>query len=96
MIFVGLVGMIDPARPEAKEAIEICKQAGIRPVMITGDYKDTAEAIARDLGMLDETSKVLTGTDLDAMSDEELVAVADQVSVYARVSPVHKPELLKP
>ena len=67
MIFVGLVGMIDPARPEAKEAIEICKQAGIRPVMITGDYKDTAEAIARDLGMLDETSKVLTGTDLDAM-----------------------------
>jgi len=90
MIFVGLVGMIDPARPEAKEAIEICKQAGIRPVMITGDYKDTAEAIARDLGMLDETSKVLTGTDLDAMSDEELVAVADQVSVYARVSPVHK------
>lgn len=90
MVFVGLVGMIDPARPEAKEAIKVCKQAGIRPVMITGDYKDTAEAIARDLGMLDEGSKVLTGTDLDSMSDEELVAVADKVSVYARVSPIHK------
>jgi len=90
MIFVGLLGMIDPARPEAREAIKICKQAGIRPVMITGDYKDTAEAIARDLGMLSEGSKVLTGTDLDAMSDEELVAVANQVSVYARVSPIHK------
>jgi len=71
MVFVGLVGMIDPARPEAKEAIKVCKQAGIRPVMITGDYKDTAEAIARDLGMLDEGSKVLTGTDLDSMSDED-------------------------
>lgn len=90
MIFVGLIGMIDPARPEAKEAIRICKNAGIRPVMITGDYKDTAEAIARELGMIDENSKVLTGTELDAMSDEELISVANQVSVYARVSPIHK------
>lgn len=90
MIFVGLVGMIDPARPEAKEAIQICKDAGIRPVMITGDYKDTAEAIARDLGMMDEDSKVVTGAELDAMSDEELVSIADEVSVYARVSPIHK------
>jgi len=90
MIFVGLVGMIDPARPEAKEAIKVCKGAGIRPVMITGDYKDTAEAIARDLGMIDEGSRVLTGTELDSMSDEELISVANQVSVYARVSPIHK------
>jgi len=90
MIFVGLIGMIDPARPEAKEAIRVCKQAGIRPVMITGDYKDTAEAIARELGMIDENSKVLTGTELDSLSDEELISVANQVSVYARVSPIHK------
>ena len=90
MIFVGLVGMIDPARPEAKDAIKICKQAGIKPVMITGDYKDTAEAIAKELGMIDENSQALTGLDLDKMTDEELVSVANNVSVYARVSPVHK------
>lgn len=90
MTFVGLVGMIDPARPEAKEAISICKKAGIRPVMITGDYKDTAEAIARELGMIDENSKALTGTDLDSMDDEQLASIANEVSVYARVSPIHK------
>jgi Ca2+-transporting ATPase len=90
MTFVGLIGMIDPARPEAKEAISICKDAGIRPVMITGDYKDTAEAIARDLGMIDEGSRVITGTELDSMSDQQLISVANEVSVYARVSPIHK------
>lgn len=90
MVFVGLVGMIDPARPEVKDAICICKAAGIRPVMITGDYKDTAVAIASELGMIDDESKVLTGADLDNLSDEELANIAQDVSVYARVSPVHK------
>lgn len=90
IIFVGLVGMIDPPRPEVKEAIDVCKNAGIKPVMITGDYKDTAVAIAMELGMLKDKSKVLSGTDLDAISDEELTAAAKEVSVYARVSPVHK------
>ncbi|AEE91571.1 Calcium-transporting ATPase [Tepidanaerobacter acetatoxydans Re1] len=90
MVFVGLIGMIDPARPEAKDAIRICKEAGIRPVMITGDYKDTAEAIARELGMIDENSKALTGTELDMMDEQQLAAAAKEVSVYARVSPIHK------
>ncbi len=90
MTFVGLIGMIDPARPEAREAISICRDAGIRPAMITGDYKDTAEAIARELGMIDMGSKVLTGTELDLMSDQQLISVANEVSVYARVSPIHK------
>ena len=90
MIFVGLIGMIDPARPEAKDAINTCKKAGIRPVMITGDYKDTAEAIARELEMIDDESKVLTGADLDSMDDEQLASVSNKVSVYARVSPIHK------
>jgi Ca2+-transporting ATPase len=90
MTFVGLVGMIDPARPEAKEAIKVCKQAGIRPVMITGDYKDTAVAIAKELGMIEDESRVLTGAQLDELSDEELAVAASDVSVYARVSPVHK------
>ena len=89
MTFVGLVGMIDPARPEAKKQLAFVK-AGIRPVMITGDYKDTAEAIARELGMIDENSKALTGTDLDSMDDEQLASIANEVSVYARVSPIHK------
>lgn len=90
MTFVGLIGMIDPARPEAREAIRVCKGAGIRPVMITGDYKDTAVAIAKELGMLEDESRVLTGAELDTLSDEELTAAAKDVSVYARVSPVHK------
>jgi len=90
MTFVGLIGMIDPARPEAKEAISICKAAGIRPVMITGDYKDTAVAIASELGMVEDESKVLTGAELNNLTDEELNNIAQDVSVYARVSPVHK------
>lgn len=90
MTFVGLVGMIDPARPEAKEAIMTCKKAGIRPVMITGDYKDTAVAIAKELGMIEDETKVLTGTELNILSDDDLAEAAKEVSVYARVSPVHK------
>ena len=90
MVFTGLIGMIDPPRPEAKEAISICKDAGIRPVMITGDYKDTAEAIAKELGMIDESSKALTGSELDLMNDKQLISASKEVSVYARVSPTHK------
>lgn len=90
MVFTGLIGMIDPPRPEAKEAISICKEAGIRPVMITGDYKDTAEAIAKELGMIDESSKALTGSELDLMNDKQLISASKEVSVYARVSPTHK------
>lgn len=90
MTFVGLIGMIDPARPEAKEAIKICKDAGIRPIMITGDYKDTAVAIAKELGMIEDETMVLTGTELEALSDDDLASVSRNISVYARVSPVHK------
>lgn len=88
--FVGLIGMIDPARPEAKEAISVCKNAGIRPVMITGDYKDTAVAIAKELDMIEDETKVLTGEELDTLSEEELAKASNEISVYARVSPVHK------
>lgn len=90
MTFVGLVGMIDPPRPEVKEAIKVCKNAGIKTVMITGDYKDTAVAIAKDLTIIDDESKVLTGTELNELTDEELEAKAKEVAVYARVSPEHK------
>jgi Ca2+-transporting ATPase len=90
LIFVGLIGMIDPPRPEAIEAIKICKQAGIRPVMITGDHKDTAVAIAKELGLLENETGVLTGAQLDSITDEELLKESKKVSVYARVSPIHK------
>lgn len=90
LIFVGLIGMIDPPRPEAIEAIKICKQAGIRPVMITGDHKDTAVAIAKELGLMENETDVLTGAQLDSITDEELLKESKKVSVYARVSPIHK------
>ena len=90
LVFVGLQGMIDPPRPEAKEAIKICESAGIKNVMITGDHKLTATVIARELGLLKEDSIVLTGKELDAMSDEELEKIVEKVAVYARVSPAHK------
>lgn len=89
MTFLGLIGMIDPPRPEAKEAIQTCEQAGIRPVMITGDHPVTAEAVARELGLL-KSGRVVTGTELEAMSDEELDRQVETIDVYARVSPAHK------
>ena len=89
MIFLGLVGMIDPPRPEAKTSIETCIRAGIKPVMITGDHPLTAQAIARELGLLREGRSV-TGADLDAMSEEELEAQVEKIDLYARVSPAHK------
>jgi Ca2+-transporting ATPase len=89
MTFLGLFGMIDPPRPEAREAIETCRQAGIRPVMITGDHPATARAIALELGLL-RGARVVTGADLDAMSDESLEKDIESFDVYARVSPEHK------
>lgn len=90
LIFVGLMGMIDPARVEAYEAIQICKEAGIQPVMITGDYKDTAVAVASELSLMKDGTEVMTGAELDRISDDELFAKVENVSVYARVSPEHK------
>jgi len=95
LIFVGLMGMIDPARGEAFEAIKTCKAAGIKPVMITGDHRDTAVAIARDLGLMVENSGVLTGSELDKLSDEELYGRVETTSVYARVSPDHKVRIVE-
>ncbi|MCS7177960.1 MAG: cation-translocating P-type ATPase [Anaerolineae bacterium] len=89
MVFLGLVGMIDAPRPEARAAIQTCEQAGIKPVMITGDHPITALAVARELGML-KTGKVVAGPELEVMSDEELEREVESIEVYARVSPAHK------
>ena len=95
MIFVGLMGMIDPPRPEAREAVKLCKRAGIKPVMITGDHKVTAIAIARDLGILEKDDEAITGAELEEMSDEELKERVKHYSVYARVSPEHKVRIVR-
>ncbi|PWB72163.1 MAG: ATPase [Anaerolineales bacterium] len=89
MVFLGLAGMIDPPRTESKDAIAVCKQAGIRPIMITGDHPGTAKAVARELGLL-QNGNVITGADLDRMSDEQLLKEVETIDVYARVSPAHK------
>jgi Ca2+-transporting ATPase len=90
MIFLGLAGMIDPPRPEAKAAIAVCTEAGIRPVMITGDHPITAQAVARELGLLNNGGRVVTGAELEDMPNEQLEREAEKISVYARVSPAHK------
>ena len=95
MVFCGLVGMIDPPRPEAIEAIKLCKSAGIRTVMITGDYRETAAAIARQLGIISSDDEVLTGAELNQMSDDELDKAVERVSVFARVSPEHKVRIVQ-
>ena len=95
LTFLGLVGMIDPPRPEAKAAVEVCRRAGIKPVMITGDHVTTASAIARELGILTEGDRAITGAQLDAMSDEELDKEVGNISVYARVSPENKIRIVK-
>ncbi len=95
LTLMGLVGMIDPPRPEAKEAVAICRRAGIKPVMITGDHVVTASAIAKELGILEEGDRAITGAELDAMSDEELDAAVESISVYARVSPENKIRIVK-
>ncbi|MEM2081022.1 MAG: HAD-IC family P-type ATPase [Candidatus Bathyarchaeia archaeon] len=90
LVFIGLAGMLDPPRPEAKSAVQLCKKAGIKVIMATGDHKLTAEAIAKEIGILEASHRVLTGTDLDGMSDDELDAVINETAVFARVSPAHK------
>ena len=98
LIFTGLVGMIDPERPEAAQAVQVAKEAGIRPIMITGDHQDTAEAIAKRLGIIDPNDTedhVFTGAELDELSDEDFQKVFKQYSVYARVSPEHKVRIVK-
>ncbi|MFH1056978.1 MAG: calcium-translocating P-type ATPase, SERCA-type [Candidatus Micrarchaeota archaeon] len=95
LVFLGLVGMMDPPRPEARNAVAECKRAGIRVVMITGDNKETALAVAKELGIVERDSLVLTGSDLDEATDEELVGIARKAAVYARVSPEHKLRIVK-
>ena len=95
LVFIGLTGMIDPVRPEVKAAIEECRQAGIRPVMITGDHKDTAVAIGRELGIITNASEAIMGAELDKFSDEELKEEVVKYSVYARVQPEHKTRIVK-
>jgi len=94
LTFIGLVGMIDPPRPEAASAVEKAKGAGLRSVMVTGDYRETAEAIARQIGLLTPGGLVLTGAQLDQLDDAELAARADTLNVCCRVSPVHKTRII--
>ena len=94
LTFIGVMGMIDPARPEVKEAIKVAQGAGLKSVMVTGDYKDTAEAIAKEIGLLSPGGRVLTGQELDKMSEGELAAVIDKVDVCCRVSPLHKTKIV--
>jgi len=95
LVFVGLMGMIDPPREEAIEANRLCKKAGIKTVMITGDHKLTAVAVAKEIGILEEESLVLTGEELDRMSNEEFEKIVEDVRVYARVSPEHKLRIVR-
>ena len=94
LCFVGLTGMIDPVRPEVKAAIEECRTAGIRPVMITGDHKDTAVAIAKELGIITDASEAITGAELDAISDDDICEFVKKYGVYARVQPEHKTRIV--
>ena len=95
LTFLGLVGMIDPPRPEAKQAVAVCRKADIKPVMITGDHVVTASTIAKELGILEEGDRAITGAQLDAMSEEELDREVEHISVYARVSPENKIRIVK-
>ncbi len=95
LTFMGLVGMIDPPRPEAKAAVAVCREAGIKPIMITGDHVVTASAIAKELGILLDGDMAITGAELDQMDDEKLASVLENISVYARVSPENKIRIVK-
>ena len=94
LIFIGFVGMIDPCRPEVYDAIKECREAGIRPVMITGDHIDTAVAIGKDLGIITESCEAMVGSELDSISDEDLIDVVNKCSVFARVQPEHKTRIV--
>jgi Ca2+-transporting ATPase len=93
-VFLGLLGMIDPARQEVKAAVQVAKGAGLKTVMVTGDYKDTAVAIAKELGLMSPGGRVITGAELEQMSEADLAAVVDHVDAYARVSPQHKVKIV--
>ena len=95
LTYIGMVGMIDPPRLEVKDAVQECKEAGIKTIMITGDHKITAIAIAKSLGILENDDEAITGTELEEMSDEELIRNVRKYSVYARVSPEHKVRIVK-
>ena len=95
LAFMGLVGMIDPPRPEARQAVAVCRRAGIKPVMITGDHIVTASAIAEELGILEQGDRAITGAELDGMTDQELDKEVVNISVYARVSPENKIRIVK-
>ena len=95
LVFIGFVGMIDPCRPEVYDAINECRMAGIRPIMITGDHKDTAIAIAKDLGIISDASQAIEGAALESLSDEELIGLVENYSVYARVQPEHKTRIVR-
>jgi Ca2+-transporting ATPase len=95
LIFIGMVGMIDPARPEAYDAVKKCRDAGIKPIMITGDHKVTAMAIAKDIGILNDESEAITGAELERMSQDDLIKNIKSYAVYARVSPEHKVRIVK-
>ena len=95
LTLAGLVAMIDPPRPEVRDAVAVCRRAGIKPVMITGDHVVTASAIARDLGILTDGDRAITGAELDAMSEEELDAQVEHIAVYARVSPENKIRIVR-
>lgn len=95
LTFVGLIGMIDPARPEVREAIAVARRAGIKTTMITGDYKNTAAAIAEELDLLSPGGRVLTGAELDQLDDETFIDIVEEVEVYARVSPQHKVRIVE-
>ena len=95
LVFIGLVGMIDPVRPEVKDAVAECRSAGIRPIMITGDHIDTAVAIAKELGIIKDKNEAITGSRLDELSDEEFDKCVTKYSVYARVQPEHKVKIVK-
>lgn len=95
LTFIGFAGMIDPCRPEVYDAIQECREAGIRPIMITGDHKDTAIAIAKELGIITDASQAIEGAELDDFSDEELKEAVVKYSVYARVQPEHKTRIVK-
>ena len=94
MTFIGLTGMIDPVRPEVKDAIVECREAGITPIMITGDHINTAKAIARELGILTDDSQAMMGVDIDKYSDEEFEKIVENICVYARVQPEHKTKIV--
>ena len=94
MTFIGLTGMIDPIRPEVKDAIVECRNAGIKPIMITGDHINTAKAIARELGILTDDSQAMMGADIDKYSDEEFEQIVENICVYARVQPEHKTRIV--